>query len=1165
MKPSLPSALVRLAASPWAVLVVMVAGVLLPLLGSLDRQFYALEADLILASQLDAEGLREILSGVLKDQSPLYLWILHVWIGIFGDAEMAIRAVSFGFGAMAVLYTYLLGRCWRNHWVGLAAAVLLVCMPAFTEHARTARMYMPYVALFTGAMAHAARYLRDGRGWELVAVGVLATAGIYNHFLGFGLAALTLAYLVGGSLAVAPRRRILWTGLTAGAVAAVSIPQVLRFSAAWTRAGSKGTFYSVSGSIEEFLRTVNMGQFFSGLRLGDVIPLPEPWPFWIVFTALLAVAAWGVSKFDRRWDQVGALAWFAGGEAALLYLRVARNADVRGRYLSFVIPVVAVLLASALVERRWTDPDAGPATRGRKAVSWVTAVALAGLTVAFCVGTGGQFISRTRPYGDVMAWIDRQAGEDDVVGAYPGWTHNGLRIYTDSPVFATANVSQLRKRKPEGRIYFVVSRMAQHKPTRELAWLEENAFRVERKDFFRTRIHVYDFAAMRSARAALAENWSRDIAAHEGEGFRLLVGGDAAFPSWLQPPSPAGFSGMQTSLDAADLALVTLAPPPTLEDEAPLRAQSVAVALAGRGVDAIGLLPYPGELETDPAAIADLLADKVPAVLVDGDVHRAEAGGASVAVLSAALGAPDEGAVADAVERVRALRREVDHVVVLASWAPGPGGHATGAARDAGQRLRAAGASAVLGRSGGTDTPLEVTAEGVLATNLGTVLTHRRVEDDGTAAEGRLLYLLLRPDGAVETRTLVVRPDSAGIPVPTTADTIVIPPVPPRDPVGYRFRDHLAEASLAIDGGPRGGATFEPYVPASTGERRPRNVRRWGDDWWQYVGEVDDVCGGYPRAAIWAHPVRDGAVVIHYDDVPIGERIDGFMGVSDRAFASLESKKKGNKRVRIKPTEVEVWIGGEQVATVSGCREPSWRGFRVDTSAHAGTTQDVTFRVQTERFASHWFSFDAWTVTPKPQDARELPAGGLGDPRVDLADRLDDARVGVRRDDGRYEDCSDPVKGHGYISGEERGPDGEGKLSHRRRCGRKKDTWNVVATTRQKAGGDLRDCIWAHPVDDAGIEIQFDDVELGDRLGGHLAITDLALDKRDFPVHFEVRAQAPDGDELILYRTTRATEPGWAEFAVDTGPWQGDPVDLLVRVETDKQRWRHFCFALGID
>ncbi|MDP7112488.1 MAG: glycosyltransferase family 39 protein, partial [Myxococcota bacterium] len=416
------AALVRFAASPWAVAVVVLAGIAVPLLGSVDRQFYALEADLILAAQLDADGLREILAGTLKDQSPLYLWILHAWTWIFSDGEMAIRAVSFGFGAAAVFYTYLLGRSWRNHWVGLAAAVLLICMPAFTEHARTARMYILYVAFVTGAMAHAARYLRGGSGWELLGVGVLATAGIYNHFLGFGLAALVLGYLIGGSLAVPPRRRAIWTGVTAAAVAAISIPQILRFSAAWHRAGNKGTFYSVSGSVEEFLRSVNMGQFFSGIRLGDVIPLPAPAPFWIVFGLLLVVTLWGVSKLDRRWDQLGALAWFAGGEAALLYLRVARNADVRNRYLSFVIPVFAVLLASALIERRRgaTNPD--PVSLRRRIITWATAAAVVALTVGFCVGTGGQFDTRTRPYGDVMAWIERQAGENDVVGTYPGWT-----------------------------------------------------------------------------------------------------------------------------------------------------------------------------------------------------------------------------------------------------------------------------------------------------------------------------------------------------------------------------------------------------------------------------------------------------------------------------------------------------------------------------------------------------------------------------------------------------------------------------------------------------------------------------------------------------------------------------------------------------------------------
>lgn len=1158
----------RTVGSPWAVVVVLVAGVLLPLLGSLDRDFYALEADLILAAQLDWAEMKEILAGTLKDQSPLYLWILHFWIAVFGDGTMTIRVVSFGFGALAVLYTYLLGRAWRNHWVGLLAAVLLVSMPAFTEHARTARMYILYLACFTGAMAHAARYLRGGRAWELLACGILALAGIYNHFLGFGLSALALGYLVVGSLVAPPRRRAAWTGLTALAVVGLSIPQILRFSAAWTRAGNKGTFYSVSGSAEEFLRSVNMGQFFSGLRLGDVIPLPAPAPFWIVFGLLLLVAGWGVVKLDRRWDRLIAIAWFVGGEGALLFLRVARGADVRDRYLCFVIPVMAVLLASALVERRWGQADAPPLSRRRKVLTWATGVALLLLTVMFSVGSGGQFISKTRPYGEVMAWIDRQLDEGDIVGAYPGWTHNGLRIYAEHGVYATANVGQLRKRRPEGRIYFVVSRMKQHNPKSELAWLERNAFFVERMDFFRTRVHVYDFAAMGKARKAIAETWKERIEGDEGEGFRLLVGGDARFTAWSTPPSSSGLSHLQGSLSAADLCLVPLAPPATGDGADRLRVQSLAVSLAGRGVDATAVLPWPGEFESEADEIAGLLEGKIANVLTDGAVRRAEAGGVTLAVLAAELGEAGDAELAAPLDRVRELASEVDHVVVLASWAPGPGGHSTAAHRTAGRRLLKAGASAVLGRSGGTDTPLEISSDGVLATNLGTVLTPRQSAKDssrGARREGRLVYLLLRGDGGVQVETMVVRPDPTGAPVPTTTESATFPPIPARDPIGYRFRDHLAEAELSIEGGRRDGTTFESHVPDSVGERRPRNVRRWGDDWWQYVGEVDDVCGDLSRPAIWAHPVRDGEVVLRFEDVPIGERIDGAMGVSDRSFSSLEAKrnkgKKGKKKkVRLEPTLLEVWIDGRQVDTVSGCRERGWRSFRVDTSGFAGSTKDVTFRIHSESFANHWFSFDAWAVHPRPQQAAILPGANSGESRVDLADLLDEARVGVRGDDGRYRDCSDPVKGHGYISGEEKGPDGEGKLSHRRRCGQKKDTWNVVANTRQKAGGDLRDCIWAHPVDDAALEIEFPDVELGSALGGYLAITDLALDKRDFPVHLEIQA-----GQDVLYRATRATEPGWHEFQLDTADRQGMATDLLVRVETDKQRWRHFCFSLGVD
>ena len=81
----------------------------------------------------------------------------------------------------------------------------------------------------------------------------------------------------------------------------------------------------------------------------------------------------------------------------------------------------------------------------------------------------------------------------------------------------------------------------------------------------------------------------------------------------------------------------------------------------------------------------------------------------------------------------------------------------------------------------------------------------------------------------------------------------------------------------------------------------------------------------------------------------------------------------------------------------------------------------------------------------------------------------------------------------------------------------------------------------------------FPRVPLQSRLEGYYGLTDLAARKNDFPVYVEVIV----GGKTVL-RTQLAMEKGWKPFSIDTMAWQGRTVDVAIRVETDKQRWRHF-------
>jgi mannosyltransferase len=115
---------------------------------------------------------------------PLYLFILHVWMKLFGTSEFAVRFPSLIFGVLAIPMIYLLGRRLFNEEVGLISALILAISPFNVEYSQEARMYSLLLFLALLSMYFFFRFLeRDSRA---VSVGyVLSTALLlYTHLFG---------------------------------------------------------------------------------------------------------------------------------------------------------------------------------------------------------------------------------------------------------------------------------------------------------------------------------------------------------------------------------------------------------------------------------------------------------------------------------------------------------------------------------------------------------------------------------------------------------------------------------------------------------------------------------------------------------------------------------------------------------------------------------------------------------------------------------------------------------------------------------------------------------------------------------------------------------------------------------------------------------------------
>lgn len=111
-------------------------------------RFYRLDGQSLWADEgnsvsLSGRDLPLVTAGAAHDiHPPLYYYLLHFWMLVFGNSEFAVRALSALLGIGLVYLTYLLGRHISHHWLGLIAAFLSAISPFQIYYSQETRMYI---------------------------------------------------------------------------------------------------------------------------------------------------------------------------------------------------------------------------------------------------------------------------------------------------------------------------------------------------------------------------------------------------------------------------------------------------------------------------------------------------------------------------------------------------------------------------------------------------------------------------------------------------------------------------------------------------------------------------------------------------------------------------------------------------------------------------------------------------------------------------------------------------------------------------------------------------------------------------------------------------------------------------------------------------------------
>ncbi len=127
---------------------------------------------------------------------PLYYVMLHGWMVLFGQGDIAVRALSGITSIVTLPFIWLAGRRLAGRTVAWVALFLTVTSPFAIDYATATRMYSLMVLLSTlGFLALARALERPTRG-RLVALGAVVAALLYTHYWALYLVVVVGAWLL---------------------------------------------------------------------------------------------------------------------------------------------------------------------------------------------------------------------------------------------------------------------------------------------------------------------------------------------------------------------------------------------------------------------------------------------------------------------------------------------------------------------------------------------------------------------------------------------------------------------------------------------------------------------------------------------------------------------------------------------------------------------------------------------------------------------------------------------------------------------------------------------------------------------------------------------------------------------------------------------------------
>jgi mannosyltransferase len=290
--------------------------------------------------------LHQIPSALREDGSPpLYYFLLHFWMELFGQSDLGVRSLSGVFGVVSLPLTWLAGRRLGGRVVAWTATLLVATSPFAVRYSTENRMYMMIVVLTLVGYLVLDSALKRPTKPRLAAVALITGLLSLSHYWCLYLLAAVILMLAWMSRSGAPRfraARACLISVLAGFVlllpwAAILVFQLFHTGTPWSQPAS---FAAMVNAVSSFAG----GGTSAGRALG------------LIFFGLMALGLFGLGRDARHIDldlltrpRSRGVAWVAGGTLVIAILAgLVLKSAFSERYTAVMFAAFVLLVALGL-------------------------------------------------------------------------------------------------------------------------------------------------------------------------------------------------------------------------------------------------------------------------------------------------------------------------------------------------------------------------------------------------------------------------------------------------------------------------------------------------------------------------------------------------------------------------------------------------------------------------------------------------------------------------------------------------------------------------------------------------------------------------------------------------------------------------------------------------